>query len=157
MDKVKGTVIAVVSALMSWLGILAIPVFLLVGCNVVDYITGVRAAKYRNEEISSYKGIRGIEKKICMWLLVIVGAWVDIIINYAIEVLGFNFVIPFVVATIAAIWLVVNEIISILENMQDIGAHIPPFFLPLMKNIKSKVEKTAKVVEMKDEESKDEV
>ena len=44
MDKVKATVIAALSVLMSWLGILAIPVFLLVGCNLIDYATGLVAS-----------------------------------------------------------------------------------------------------------------
>jgi phage-related holin len=87
-----------------------------------------------------------------MWLLVLIGAWIDILINYAVEVAGVDFTIPFVVATIVAVWLVVNEIISILENLQDIGVNIPPFLMPLMKNIKTKVEKT---VEMEEEEDED--
>lgn len=33
-----------------------------------------------------------------------------------------------------------NEIISILENMVDIGIQIPSFLLPLVKNIKSQTE-----------------
>lgn len=152
MDKIKGTVIAVVSALMSWLGILAIPVFLLVGCNLVDYFTGLCAAKYRTEPISSYKGIRGIIKKVCMWLLVLIGAWIDILINYAIHTAGIALTIPFVVATVVAVWLVVNEIISILENIQDIGLNIPPFLLPLMKNIKKKTEDTVKIVDLDEED-----
>ena len=86
MDKIKVTVIAVISALMSWLGILAIPVFLLVGCNIIDYATGLCAAKYRSDKkISSYKSIRGIIKKVCMWLLVIIGSFMDILIQYAID------------------------------------------------------------------------
>ena len=152
MEKVKGILIAVISALMSWLGILAIPVFLLVGCNVIDYATGIRAAKYRNEPISSYKGIRGIEKKIGTWLLVLIGAWMDILINYAIHTAGVELTIPFIVATIVAVWLVVNEFISILENLQDIGVKIPPFLLPLMKNIKKKTEEAAKIVELEEED-----
>ena len=144
MDKIKATVIAVISALMSWLGILAVPVFLLVGCNVIDYFTGLCAAKYRTENISSYKGIRGIIKKVCMWLLVLIGAWIDILINYAVECAGVSFTIPFIVATVVAVWLVVNEIISILENMIDIGVAMPPFLLPIVKYIKKQVEdKTA--------------
>ena len=75
MDKIKLSVIAAISAVMSWMGILAVPVLLLVGCNVVDYLTGLWAAKYRTERINSYKGIRGIIKKVCLWLLVLVGAW----------------------------------------------------------------------------------
>ena len=152
MDKIKINVTAVISALMSWLGILAIPVFLLVGFNIVDYATGLCAAKYRNESISSYKGMRGIWKKIGMWLLVLVGAWIDILINYAIEYIGISFSLPFIVATVVAVWLVVNEAISILENLKDIGTDIPPFLLPLMKNIKTKVEETADIVENKEEE-----
>ena len=147
MDKIKATVIAVVSALMSWLGILAIPVFLLVGCNVIDYVTGLLAAKYRTEDINSYKSIRGIIKKVCMWLLVVVGAWLDILINYAIHPAGISLTIPFVVSTVVAVWLVVNEMISILENMLDIGVDMPPFLMPVVRYIKKQVEHTAKIEE----------
>ena len=145
MAKAKTAVIAMISTLMSWLGILAIPVFLLVGCNVIDYITGLWAAGYRQMNVSSYKGIRGIIKKVCMWLLVLIGAWIDILINYAIECAGMKFTIPFVVATVVAVWLVVNEIISILENMIDIGVTLPPFLLPIAKYIKAQVEEKAAV------------
>lgn len=152
MDKVKVTVIAVISALMGWLGILAVPVFLLVGCNIIDYATGLCAVKYRNDSISSYKSIRGITKKVCMWLLVVVGAFVDILIQYAVECAGIELTIPFVVATVVAVWLVVNEIISILENMVDIGVTMPPFLLPIMKYIKKQVEDKADIVEEEDNE-----
>ena len=147
MDKVKVMVIAAISAFMSWLGILAVPVFLLVGCNVVDYVTGLLAVPYRTESVSSYKGIRGIIKKICMWLLVLIGAWIDILINYTIEYTGIGLKLPFVVATVVAVWLVVNEIISILENMLDIGVHMPPFLLPVVKYIRQQVENKANIIE----------
>ena len=143
MEKMKGYVIAGMSVIMSWLGILAVPVFLLVGCNVIDYLTGLVAAPYRTEQVSSYKGIRGIIKKVCMWLLVLVGAWVDILLQYAVQVAGLSLAIPFVVATVVAVWLVVNEIISILENMIDIGVKMPPFLLPIIKNIRQQVEDVA--------------
>ncbi len=151
MDKVKATVITVVSALMGWLGILAVPVFLLVGCNVVDYITGLFAAKYRTEDINSYKSIRGIFKKICMWLLVVVGAWLDILINYTIHTAGASLTLPFIVATVVAVWLVVNEMISILENMLDIGVDMPPFLMPIVKYIKRQVEHKATIKESEEE------
>lgn len=153
MTKAKVTLTSVISALMSWLGILAVPVFLLVGCNLVDYFTGICASTYRNESISSYKGIKGIIKKVCMWLLVLIGAWIDILINYAIHTAGVELTLPFLVATIVAVWLVVNEIISILENMQDIGVNLPPFLLPLMKNIKKKTEDTVNIKEKEEKDS----
>lgn len=153
MDKVKATVIAVLSVLMSWLGILAIPVFLLVGCNLIDYVTGLVAAKYRKDGgISSYKSIRGIFKKIGMWLLIIVGSFMDILIQYAVEFMGLGLTVPFVVATVVAVWLVVNEIISILENLIDIGVNMPPFLMPVVKYIKKQVEDKAKLAETEQEE-----
>lgn len=153
MDKVKATVIAAISALMSWLGILAIPVLLLVGCNIIDYITGLMAAKFREDGgISSYKSIRGIYKKIGMWILVIIGAFADILIQYSIECAGIEMTVPFVVATVVAVWLVVNEFISILENLKDSGVKIPPFLMPLMKYINRKVEDKAKLTETEQEE-----
>ena len=156
MNQIKAIATMVISALMSWLGILAIPVFLMVGCNVIDYITGLIATKFRNEEISSYKGIRGIIKKVCMWILVLIGAWIDILINYAIEYAGIGLKIPFIVATIVAVWIVVNEIISILENMIDIGVKIPPFMMPLANMIRKKVEDTASQALDKEGEEEDE-
>ena len=147
MEKVKIMVTAVVSTLMSMLGILAVPVFLLVGCNLVDYLTGLCAARYRTEQISSYRGINGIVKKVCMWLLILIGAWVDILINYALDCAGIGLTIPFVVATVVAVWLVVNEMISILENMIDIGVKMPPFLLPIVKYIQRQVEDKAQVEE----------
>lgn len=151
MDKIKATVITALSALMSWLGILAVPVFLLVGCNLIDYFTGLCAAKYRAENVNSYKGIRGIIKKVCMWLLVLIGAWIDILINYAIECAGVGLTIPFVVATIVAVWLVVNEIISILENMIDIGVDMPPFLMPVVKYIRKQTEAKVSIQEESEE------
>ena len=155
MDKVKVTVIAVISALMSWLGVLTVPVLLLVGCNIIDYATGLCAVKYRNDSISSYKSIRGIIKKVCMWLLVVVGVFMDILIQYAVSTAGVDLAVPFVVATIVAVWLVVNEIISILENMIDIGVKMPPFLMPVVKYMKKQVEDKATFENTEDEEGED--
>lgn len=156
MEKMKMAVTAAFSALMAWLGVLAVPVFVLVLCNIIDYFTGIHAAKYRTEKINSYKGIRGITKKVCMWLLIVVGAVVDVMINYALENIGAGFELPFIVAVVVAAWLIVNEIISILENVMDIGVTIPPFLLPLVKNIKRQIEDTAAVEEESGEDKENE-
>ena len=144
MDKIKTVLIVAVSIVMDFLGILAIPVFLMVGCNIIDYITGLMASKYREEQISSYKGIRGITKKVCMWLLVVVGSFIDVIINYAAQYMGIGFKISFIVATFVAVWIVVNEIISILENIIDIDEKIiPPFLMPLVRRRINEIETAA--------------
>ena len=146
MDKIKAFFIAAFSAIFSWLGVLAVPVFLLVGCNLIDYITGLLAAKYRDEAVSSYKGIRGIIKKVCMWLLIGVGWMMDVLLKYTVTTVGLTIELPFIIATVVAVWLICNELISILENMIDIGVNIPPFLMPLVKRIKNQVEEKTDVV-----------
>lgn len=137
---IKTIVTAVFALATSVFGVLAIPVLLLVGCNVIDYVTGLVASKYRKEDINSYKSIRGIAKKICMWLLVVVGAILDELILYASEYVGLSLKLTFLIACVVAVWLICNEIISILENIKDIGIKLPKFLLPLVKHIKSQVE-----------------
>jgi toxin secretion/phage lysis holin len=147
MNKFKTLFTAFFSALAGWLGILAIPVLILVACNIIDYVTGLVAAKYRNETVNSYKGFRGIAKKVCMWLLIIIGAMVDWLIIYAGKTLGVTIPVTFIIACAVAIWQICNELISIFENMLDIGAKIPPFLMPLVKNIKKQVEDKVSVKE----------
>ncbi len=130
--------------LSAMLGILYVPVLLMVGCNVTDYVTGLMAAKNRgNGKVSSYKSISGITKKIGMWVLVIVGAMVDALLKYASTMLGYTLPFTFLVAAVVAIWIICNEFISILENLIDIGVAIPPFMLPIIKHIKSYTEAAA--------------
>lgn len=83
--------------------------------NIIDYGTGLAAAKYREQKISSYKGFRGIAKKVCMWLLVVVGAITDSLITYAAQQAGITLNFGYAVASLVAVWLICNEIISILE------------------------------------------
>jgi toxin secretion/phage lysis holin len=145
MNRIKTVLTTLFSILAGWLGILAIPVLILVLCNVIDYVTGIIASPYRNQKVNSYKSFHGIAKKVCMWLLVIVGALVDQLIIYSVDTVGINLPFNFLIACIVAIWLICNEIISILENMIDIGVKIPPFLKPLVKNIKKQVEDKATI------------
>ena len=145
MDKVKAAFVAAFSMIFGWLGILAVPVLILAGLNFTDYITGILASKRRNELVTSDKGLWGIVKKIGMWILVGLGWAMDVLINYAGQYVGLSIKLPFVVATIVAVWLICNEIISILENLLDIGVAMPPFLIPLAKMIKGQVEDKTKM------------
>ena len=145
MEKIKAAFIAAFSVIFGWLGILAVPVLVLAGLNFTDYITGILASKRRNEQVTSDKGLWGIVKKVGMWILVGLGWAMDVLINYAGQYVGLSIKLPFVVATIVAVWLICNEIISILENLLDIGVAMPPFLMPLAKMIKGQVEDKTKM------------
>ena len=120
-NYIKAIFTAVFAFLSALLGVLAVPVILLVACNLIDYMTGLMASKYRAEDINSYKSIRGIFKKVSMWLLVVVGAIIDEMLLYASSTIGWKSPVTFLIACIVAMWLICNEIISILENIQDMA------------------------------------
>lgn len=143
MNKVnaaKGVIASIMGVLNSIFGILAIPMVLLVVCNIIDYITGLMASKFRGQKIESYKGIKGIAKKIAMWLLVAVGAIMDVLLKYSVVQLGVAIQINFAIAAVVAIWIICNELISILENLKDMETPLPGFLMKFAENIKSQIE-----------------
>lgn len=143
MNNIKVIVTAVIAAVSSFLGVLYVPVMLLVLFNVIDYITGLCAAKNRGQKISSYQGIHGIAKKVAMYLLIMVGWGIDMLLISTGELLGVSSPFKFAIACVVAVWLVLNEALSILENMVDMGVPMPPFLKPLIERIKTKIEEQA--------------
>lgn len=150
--KIKATV--ALSAIFNTLGILAIPVLCLLPLNIIDYITGINAAPYRDSQsdrpIKSYKSIRGINKKVSMYLLICVGWIVDKLISTSLAYIGVAINFQIFAITIAC-WLCFNETISILENMEDSGAAIPPFLMPLLKKIKKQINAVGESQESEDD------
>lgn len=143
MNKVsttKSVLVSIMGVLNSIFGILAIPIVLLVACNLIDYATGILASKFRGQEISSYKGMKGITKKIGMWLLILVGAIMDKLIVYSVAQLGLVSPLSFMIAAVVTIWIICNELISILENLKDMEVPLPGFLLEVTSNIKSQIE-----------------
>lgn len=80
-----------------------------------------------------------------MWLLVVVGAIVDQLLKYSAETLGITLPFTFLIACIVAIWLICNELLSILENITDIGIKLPPFLLPIVMYVKDQAELKGKM------------
>lgn len=146
MDKIKAFFIMAFSAVFNWLGILEFPILILLGCNIFDYYTGIEAAPKRapddDKPVKSYKSIRGISKKVCMYILIILGWFVDVLIESTLTQL-IPVTIPPVFAITITCWLIFNEIISILENMEDMEVAIPQFLLPILRKMKGQVEDKA--------------
>lgn len=146
LNQAKLFIVTLFGALTSFLGVLAIPVYILVSANIIDYVTALYASSNRGVKISSNKGIKGIAKKVCMWLLIVVGVLLDQLLLYSSSVLGITLPFTFFIACVVALWLCANEIISILENISDIlGEDMPSFLLPLTKKIRSQVEEKVKI------------
>ena len=139
-NKIKITFITVFTALNGWLGSIATPFYILVLTNIIDYITGIGAAVYRGERVSSETGFHGIAKKVCMWLLVLVGYIVDYIIISMGNTMNIQFSFEYLIAAAVVFWLLANELISILENVADIGVPMPAFLINAVELVKEKAE-----------------
>lgn len=142
LQKIKAAFVVAFTAINAWLGLISVPFYILVGLNIFDYITGIVAAPYRKEKIESYKGFRGIAKKMCMWLLVILGMVMDYMITFASANMGIQLSFTCLVAVAVVVWLISNELISILENISDIGVPLPEFLMNLAKLMKDKTQST---------------
>lgn len=143
MDNIKKTqaiLIGVLAAINSFLGNLAVPVYVLLACNIIDYITALIAAPKRGEQIDSLKGFQGLKKKVLMYLLIAVGWLIDTLVNYAAQQVRPDFRQPYIVAVVVALWLAFNEMLSIIENVADADGPVPPFLKKLIKNLKKKTE-----------------
>lgn len=85
-----------------------------------------------------------------MYLLICVGWIVDKLIATSLAYIGVAINFQIFAITIAC-WLCFNETISILENMEDSGAAIPPFLMPLLKKIKKQINAVGESQESEDE------
>ena len=140
---------ASLAALTSYLGVIAIPVIILTAVMITDYITGMISA-WHSSELSSKKGIFGIIKKTSYLALVCVGMGVDWLIYSGLKQVGIidlNYTIFF--GLLVTIWLIINELISILENLGSIGVPLPKFLFAVIKRLKNHTEC---VVESEDKE-----
>ena len=147
LQNIKIVVTGLFALVTARLGALAAPLYILVLLNMMDYVTGFVAAPYRGEKRSSAVGFRGIAKKVCMWLLVALGGVLDWLVAYAMEPVGIEVPFHFLVAALVAVWLICNEIVSILENIGDIGVELPPFLMRLVQWIKAATEDKAQIPE----------
>ena len=112
---------------------------LLMFVMVVDYSTGMIKARYLGE-IESKKGMWGVIKK-AMYAVVVSVAMISdwIIINVA-ERIGVNIPLTTFFGLLVAIWLIVNECISILENLIKLEVPMPNFLKSLVSRLKIVVE-----------------
>ena len=143
MEKARVLATGVLAALAGQLGILAAPVLVLLAVEIADYITGIAAAPARGQPVSSARSLGGVVKKLCLLLLVGVGAALDWLLAFAAETVGIALPFHFLIASVAAVWLICGEVISILENVRDLGVALPPFLESIARYVRSQAEQKA--------------
>lgn len=137
--SVQAVLSAACAALMYYLGIIAVPVIMLCAVMVIDYSTGMIYA-WKNAELSSKKGVFGIIKKVCYLALIGVGMGVDWLIYSGMGQVGFELENTIFFGVLVTVWLIINELISILENLKNIGVPLPEFLMKIVKRLKASAE-----------------
>ena len=143
-----------VGALAAYFNVLAVPLVVLVAVMLIDYVTGMAAASY-TKQLNSRAGVIGIVKKVCYLALVAVGMVVDYLISSALVSIGISLQINYCFGMIITVWLIINELISILENLGEMGVPLPSFLTGMIKTLKGKVEEQGGKHYQKDKDSEE--
>lgn len=139
-DVLQGLFAAAVGALAAYFNVLLIPLGVLVAVMLIDYVTGMAGAAYTGK-LNSRVGVLGIIKKAGYIALVAVGMVVDYLISSALVQIGIHLQIYYCFGMIITVWLIINELISILENLGEMKIPLPDFLLRTVKTLKGTVEK----------------
>lgn len=152
MKNILYTVQAVASAVVAWLlarmGLLFYAVCILAGAMVLDYLTGMLAAKREAIEHpddpsygwSSKKGAEGIIKKVGYLCIIAVAMIVDyVILNVAAQI-GVTIQVKALFGLLVAVWYILNELLSIIENAGRMGAPVPEWLSKYIAVLKNKID-----------------
>ena len=135
----KAFLSAVTAGLLAYTKVILIPLALLLIMMIVDYISGISKA-YINGEWSSKVGFRGIVKKVGYMGVVIVAAVMDWVIYSGLKGVGIDIKMSYYLGLIVVIWLLINECISVLENLGEIGVPLPTFLIKGIKKLQKGIE-----------------
>ncbi|MEM1485717.1 phage holin family protein [Oscillospiraceae bacterium PP1C4] len=106
---------------------------------ILDILTGILKAKAAHS-VNSKTRFKGFWKKLSLFAGLSFGYFLDFFELYLLSisnVVSFSFHIPF--GTIIGIYIVLNECISICENLNDCGVKLPAFILRALKTANDQV------------------
>ncbi len=143
MKSEKGIQIIISGALAAfavYMGTLTVPVIVLMVMMILDYLSGMAAAWMQNS-LSSKIGAKGIVKKVGYMGLIVVAMGADYLIYSGIIAANIDINYNMWFGLLVAVWLIINEMISILENLSKLGVPIPEFMTKIIKRLKTSVQK----------------
>lgn len=135
----KGAIAATCAAAAAYFHEIFVPMILLVLLMFADYISGLAGA-YLNGQLSSRIGIAGIFKKVSYLFVIAVAIIVDWTLQSAAAKINLPVHETYFLGLLVIVWLIINECISVLENVTKMGAPVPPFIIKIMQHLKAKTE-----------------
>lgn len=141
-NVIKGALTVLLAGAAAYFRQLVGPLIVLAIVMIADYITGMAAA-WAAGELSSRTGILGIIKKIGYLFAVGVAIVVDYLIELAAINAGADLQGFHIFGLLVTIWLILNELISILENLGELGVPLPGFLIAAVKKLRKTTEQEA--------------
>lgn len=134
--------------LFNWFGILLYVILILIGMMFADYITGMMASKREaidHPDDPSYgwnsaKGAIGIFKKVAYMFVILVALAVDYIIRKVAAEVGLQISFKTIFGLMVAVWYLLNEMLSIIENAGRMGAPVPDWLTRYISVLKNKID-----------------
>lgn len=125
----------IVGGVSAYFGMIAIPIIVLFAAMMIDYCSGMIKA-WTTGKLSSRVGVVGIVKKVGYLVTVCVAAIVDWLIISGLKKVGISFTLDYCFGLMVTVWFIINELISILENLSAIGVPLPGFLVAMIKRLK---------------------
>lgn len=134
-----------VAALGAWMlarvGALLPVLLVLLGVMILDYITGMVKAGISGN-LNSTRGWQGLLKKLMYAVTVAIAMVADYLLYIGGSQIGIDMHESAYFGTLVSIWLIINECISILENLSEIGVPMPGFLGRILQRVQDKVDET---------------
>lgn len=112
---------------------------------VFDFITGMIKAKVKGEPITSKKGTAGFWRKMGLIAALVFGIFLDVFIPVLIGVVSIELPFKLPIGTICGCYIVINECISIFENINAANpGMLPKWIKNLLKGSKETINKGGK-------------
>ena len=130
------------------MGVLLYVIIILAAAMAIDYITGMLASKSEaidhpdNPEYgwNSRKGAKGIIKKVGYLCVIAVAMMVDYTILRVASEIGMEIELKAFFGIMVAVWYLLNEALSIIENAGRMGAPVPDSLRQYIAVLKNKIE-----------------
>ena len=146
---IQGVLAAAGAYLSGKLGILFPVLCALTGMMVLDYVTGMLASSREALEHpgdpaygwTSKKGAKGIIKKVGYMAVIAVAIVVDYVMVIASRKLEITIPVTAFFGLLVAIWYLLNELLSIIENAGRMGAPVPDWLCKYIAVLRDKIDK----------------
>lgn len=133
--SIKALIAAICGGLSAYFGVIGVPLVVLFAAMCIDYLTGMTKA-WVTGELSSRVGVLGIVKKVGYLVTVCVAGIIDWLLISGLKQVGISISLSYFMGLMVTIWFIVNECISILENLSTLGVPLPAFLTSIIHRLK---------------------